>query len=70
MPAIVAGGIAETDIPHAITNLYTVQGAAGTSRSTKSTSYVPVDDLVITVNPDLSVGLSPCLRGLLNNTAR
>ncbi len=56
MPAIVAGGIAETDIPHVITNLYTVQGAAGTSRSTKSTSYVPVDDMAITVNPDLSCG--------------
>lgn len=56
MPAVVAGGIVETDMPHAITALYTVQGAAGTSKSTKSTSYVPVDDMVVTVNPDLPCG--------------
>lgn len=56
MPQIIAGGIVETDIPHAITTTYTVQGAEGTYASTKSTSYVKVSDMVITVEPDLPCG--------------
>lgn len=56
MPAVVAGGIVETDIPHAITTVYSVQGAAGTTKSTNSASYVAVDDMIITVNPDIPCG--------------
>lgn len=54
MPAVVAGGVTQDDIPHTITQKACVYRDNGVG--TKSGSYVAMPDMAITVTPDIDCG--------------
>lgn len=54
MPAVVAGGVTQDDIPHTITQKSCVYASNGVG--TKSGSYVAMPDMAITVTPDIDCG--------------